>query len=350
MLKETLPFVDLRGKTPVDLLRAYPDKSRAIIDAVRKMYGIFSYAGSAVLMPLADWRSKKLLIRGRSPYLHEVETMADVLDRRGIFFLNMCYEWACTSGAWRHDDGVSMLRVLDWPFPNLGRHAIVTCQQGPAGIYYNVTWPGMSGVYNGMAPGRFCIAINQAPMRGHKLTFAGDWLKNRLDSSQGKGIPPSHLVRMVFETATDYAQAKAVLQKTPLAVPAIFIVSGLYPGEGCVIERLENAAEVRELSAGIQVCTSNHFNTHFAKVGESWWPREIDSAGRYRQALTIGSHDLEQPNFEWLHAPIINANTRLALVCNAATGTFMVQGFEGPATVTNLFKLPPLAYESAQAI
>ncbi|MGE0754642.1 MAG: hypothetical protein AB7L92_05730 [Alphaproteobacteria bacterium] len=350
MLKETIPFVDLRGKTPVDLLRSYPDKARAIIDGVRRMYGAASYVGSALIMPYADWRSKKLLLRGRSPYVHEVETIADILELRGIYALNMCYEWACTSGVWRHDEAVSMLRVLDWPFPLLGKHTVVTCQQGIAGVFYNVTWPGMSGIYNAMAPGRFCAAINQAPMRKHKRGFALDWVSNRFEASQGKGMPPSHLLRMVFETAPDYAHAKSMLEKTPLAVPAIFVLSGMIPGEGCVIERLESAYETRKLVAGLHVCTTNHFNGSFSKVGDGWWPREIDSAGRYRQAVTIGAHDLEQPDFDWLHAPVINANTRLAIVCNAATGTFMVQGYEGPAVVTNLFKLPPLGYETSQAV
>ena len=179
MLKETIPFVDLRGRTPVDLLRSYPDKAGDIVDAVRGIYGVFSHVGSAILLPFVDRRSKNILMRSRSPYLHEVETMADILDRRGIFFLNMCYEWACTTGVYRHDETVSMLRVLDWPFPHLGKHAIVTCQQGPGGVFYNVTWPGMSGVFNGMAPGRFSAAINQAPMRRHKRSHAGDWFKNR---------------------------------------------------------------------------------------------------------------------------------------------------------------------------
>lgn len=350
MLKHTIPFVDLRGKTPPDLLRSYPDKARGIIDGVRRMYGTASYLASLVLMPLADWRSRQILIRSRSPYLHEVETMAGIMGTSGMFALNMCYEWACTSGAWRQDEGVAMLRVLDWPFPKLGEHAVVTCQQGNAGIFYNVTWPGMSGVYNGMAPGRFAAAINQAPMRKYGRTFAGDWFTNRLEASEGKGIPPSHLLRMVFEMAADYEHAKAMLTKTPLAVPAIFILTGIHPGEGCVIERLETTCEIIELSAGMQVCSANHFNSSFAGAKAGWWPREIDSAGRYRQAVTIGSHDLEQPDFDWLQAPVINANTRLAMLCNAATGAFMVKGYEGSVVVTNLFSLPPLAYESKEAI
>ena len=37
-----------------------------------------------------------------------------------------------------------------------------------------------AAVLTAMAPGRFCAAIHQAPMRRHGLTLPGDWLKNRL--------------------------------------------------------------------------------------------------------------------------------------------------------------------------
>lgn len=350
MLRQSIPFVDLRGKTPVDLLRSYPDKARQLIQAARRTYGALSYIPSIVGMPLGDISSKYLMKKNMNPYLHEVETMAGVVGVSGLYALNMCFEWGCTTGAYRNSENVAMLRTLDWPFPKLGEHIMIVLQQGKAGDFYNITWPGLSGMFTGMAAGRFSAAINQAPMRKHNLTFAGDWVKNRIVAGQGVGIPASHLLRIVFETARTYEEAKAILIKTPIAVPAIFTLTGIQLGEGCVIERLENAAEVRELSAGMSVCTSNHFNTAFAQFGKGWWPREIDSAGRYRQAITFGGHDLEQPNFDWLLAPIINANTRLAVVADASTGHLMVQGYEGPVAVTNLFNLPPTDYEHRQAI
>ncbi len=348
MLRQSIPFVDLRGKTPVDLLRSYPDKARNLIAAVRQMYGTASYVSSMVALPFGDIRSKRILKRNLNPYLHEIETMADIVGVPGIYALNICYEWGCTSGVYRSSEGVAMLRVLDWPFPKLGEHAMVVYQEGAAGGFYNVTWPGMAGVFNAMAPGRFSAAINQAPMRKHNLTYVGDWLKNRVVAGQGLGMPPSHLLRAVFENATSYDEAKSMLIKTPIAVPAIFTLAGTELGQGCVIERLETAAEVMEISAGLNLCTTNHFNSTFAGFGIGWRPREIDSAGRYRQAITFGGHDLEQPDFAWLQAPIINVNTRLAMVLDAASGRLMVQGYEGPVAVTNLFNLPMYEYVSEQ--
>ena len=50
-------------------------------------------------------------------------------------------------------------------------------------------------------------------------------------------VPAMHLLRQVFETAPDYASARAALETTPLANAALFTLVGLAPGETCVIER-----------------------------------------------------------------------------------------------------------------
>src|SRR5690606_11697145 len=120
MLKVTIPFVDLRGKSPIDLLRSYPDKARAVIDGARDMYGKPSRVLSTLVLPLANRSSHAWLKRTRNPYLHEIESMSDILETSGVIALNLSYEWGCTTGAWRTGENVSMLRTLDWPFPGLG--------------------------------------------------------------------------------------------------------------------------------------------------------------------------------------------------------------------------------------
>jgi len=350
MLKTPIPFVDLRGKTPIDLLRSYPDRAQALIKAARRTYGMFSYAASALALPLADRRSHAWLKRSCNPYLYEIESFAEILRQPGVYALNLSYEWGCTSGAYPTDETVSLLRVLDWPFPELGRQAMVVLQKGRAGEFYNITWPATSGVYTGMAPGRFSAALNQAPMREHKLTYAGDWLKNRLLVRQELGLPPAHLLRQVFEQADSYKTAREILAKTPLAMPTIYILAGTQPGEGCIIERLEHEAEITELGAAKQVSASNHFNSRLAATGKGWRPRAQDSQGRYRQSCSIHGHDVEQGHFDWLQNPIINQFTRLAVTADASTGRLMAQGFEGMARVTELFQAPQLLREERKVI
>jgi len=341
MLKTSIPFVDLRGKTPIDLLRAYPDKAHALVDAACATYGIWSKLGAKIALPFTDRSSHAWLKRTRNPYLYEIETFAEILGVRGIYTFNIAYEWACTSGVYRDEDRVPMLRVLDWPFPGLGKHVMVVQQKAKAGEFYNVTWPGVSGVFTAMAPGRFSAALNEAPMRMHGLGCAGDWAKNRLLARANSGLPAAHLLRQVFEQADSYETARAMLMRTSITTPAIYILSGTRPGQGCVIERLENTAEVIELAAGQHVSAANHFNsTRLSATGKGWRPREIDSLGRFQQSGNFHGYDLQAPDFNWLHGPVINPLTRLCVIADAATSRLMVQGFEGMTQATDVFSLP----------
>lgn len=340
MLKSNIPLVDLRGKTLIDLLRMFPDTASALLAQTRRTYGLASHAAAAMMLPYADKKSKKWLQRTANPYLHEIETASDLLGKPGVYTFNLAYEWGCTSGAYATGEQVQLLRVLDWPFPSLGRHMVVALQSSLAGDYYNITWPSLSGIYQGMAPGRFAASINQAPMRMHKLGFIGDWFKNRLITNHAKGLPPSHLLRIVFESARNYEEAKRMLCNTPLAMPAIYTLTGTKYGEGCIIERLEDEAAIQELSAAPHVTCSNQFHSHFSEIG-GWRPREVDSAGRYRQSMEINASDLNHPNFEWMRAPIINQNTRLVMKADAIAGSLQLQGYEGNNAITNVLDISP---------
>lgn len=349
MLKTTIPFVDLRGKTLIDLARTYPDRVSALIKASVGTYGTVSKLAGMALLPLADRRSHGWLSRTANPYLYEIESFADIVEKPGVVALNLSYEWGCTGGAYRTGETISMLRVLDWPFPSLGREAMIVLQSSKAGDFYNITWPGVSGVFTGMAPGRFCAALHQAPSRMHGLGFAGDWLKNKMLAAKEPGLPPSHLLRQVFEQAKTYEEARKMLCEGRLAVPAIFVLTGTRLGEGCVIERLENTAEVQEMGARQQLPAANHFTSSLTMVG-GWRPREIDSAGRYRQADEILGHETEVAHFDWLRAPIISERTRLCVVADAASRRLMVQGFEGPMAATEIYNLPQEHYARKEAV
>jgi hypothetical protein len=59
-------------------------------------------------------------------------------------------------------------------------------------------------------------------------------------------MPALHLLRRVFETARDYAEARALLERTPIAAPAIFTLVGLTADETCVVERDTEAFATRD--------------------------------------------------------------------------------------------------------
>jgi hypothetical protein len=326
----SIPYVDIRDGGPVDLLARYRASAHALVEAASGTYGALGRAASLAALPLGDRASERWLARNRNPYLDEIRAMAGVLGRSGVYFLNVCFEWGCTGGVWDTQEGPLMRRVLDWPFPALGEHLVVTHQKGDAGDFLNATWPGMSGIYQASAPGRFAAAINQAPARMHGLGFAGDWLQSRLLTEKSTALPPAHLLRQVFETAPDYDSAKHLLCETSLAVPAIFILAGRRAGEGCVIERTETDFVARAMEDG-RVCAANHF------VGrqDGWRARPIDSPGRLACALGLAAGE----DVVWFAAPIANANSRLAMTASPANGALSLVGTNGAVAVTEMLRL-----------
>ena len=51
---------------------------------------------------------------------------------RGGWFMNMSYEWGCTTGvaAEPGGQGMRLLRTLDWPFHGMGREVVVAVTNG----------------------------------------------------------------------------------------------------------------------------------------------------------------------------------------------------------------------------
>ncbi len=330
-----IPYADIRGYTPLELLFLYRGRAHALVEAAAKTFGKPSCMASAVLMPLADRASRRWLEKSHNPYLTEIAGAAATLGIPGVYVLNICFEWGCTSGVWNEHDNPVMRRVLDWPFPSLGENLVVAHQKGPAGDFYNITWPGFSGVLQAIAPGRFAVAINQAPMRRRGTGLVGDWALGRVAVGRNFALPPSHLLRRVFETAKDFKAAENMLCHMPLAVPAIFTLSGIRGSEGCIIERTENAFAVRAMD-GCNVCASNHFESHLSYAGRGWRARPINSQGRLACARTLGGATAD---FSWFIPPIANVNSRLAMVANAGSGLLSVMGTFGGQPVTEIFHL-----------
>lgn len=332
-----IPLIDIRHETPLALVRERTDSTRQLIEASRDSFGIASRVVSYAALPFGDYFSKDWLERTGNPYLREIEEASSLLGQSGVYALNLCYEWGCTSGAYQKEDGVALARVLDWVFPALAENTIVAHQAGPAGDFYNVTWPGVIGALTGMAKGRFAVALNQAPMRKHRTGPVIDWAINRFVMMRATGLPPMHLLRLVLETARSYDEAKEMLARTPVALPVIYTLTGIKDGQGCVIERTETDACIRTLDQG-RACTANHFVSALKDKGAGWRPRPIDSRGRLAQSLSLPVEHINK-DFAWLKPPILNTHTRVAVYANAATGELAVRGFHGNTPLTNIFKL-----------
>jgi hypothetical protein len=287
------------------------------------------------LVPALDSLTRRWLRRTSTPYLAEIEGIATTLGFPGVWFLNGSYEWGCTTHA--RDAGTPwLLRTLDWPFPGLGRHLEIARMAGPAGEFYNATWPGFVGVMTAMAPGRFSASINQAPLwrrTRHPWLRLYDVAANAVSTWSIRHVPPDHLLRHVFETCTSYADAKARLETTPIARPVIFTLAGTRPGERCVIERTEEGFSTRTEQTGAANDWLEPVEPWEARVGGDllfncdYLGARANSRDR-REALAAWSGSPEGASFAWVVPPVLNKFTRLAAEMCAAQGIMRLVGYE----------------------
>ena len=286
-------------------------------------------------LPLIDVVTRRWLCRSSSNYTAEIGAIAGRLDFPGIWFLNGCYQWACTARAAEQDGVPWLARTLDWPFPGLGRYARVARMRGSAGEFENVTWPGYVGVLTASAPGRFAASANQAPMqrrtRGRWLR-AYDVVLNALRTSRVRFTPPDHLLRDVFETCADYAAAKNRLETTPVARPVIYTLVGCRPGERCVIERTET-----DFTTHAESTAASNDWLQCRRGWEARIPAELfftrsaaDAAenSRTRREQLLDWRGRFDGTFAWLVSPVLNSQTRLAVEMCPAAGVLHVAGYE----------------------
>jgi hypothetical protein len=272
------------------------------------------------VLAFLDRRSRQWVERNDSPYVPEIEHIAERLPGAGVHALNLSFEWACTTAA----VGPVMMRALDWRLNGMGQEVVVARHRSPAGPWLNVTWPGFVGVLTALAPGRFAAALNQAPLRHRTFVLPIDWLIDRIKVNGTQAIPPAHLLRLVFETCSNFDEALEVLRDTPIALPCSFAIAGA-DGDACVIERQEESAFVFD---GNEVMANHWLNSQWRR-GRA---RGIDSEGRWRALRGwIKQTDMGQ-GFGWLRPPVLNRLTRLAATMNAANGALSVIGLGGKGT------------------
>ncbi len=319
-----IPLLDIGREGPIALAESAAERLALLVAGARRHYG-------NVTLRLGDRATHQWLLRNGNPYRHEIAAIAARFPMPGAIVLNLSYEWSCTAGVGPDPagHGMRMLRTLDWPLKGLGASLVVARYETEAGDYYSATWPGFVGVLTAMAPGRFCAAINQPPARRISGRCWFDWAIHRRGVWRQSALPPSHLLRAVFDECRTYAEAKARLIETPLCIPAFFTLAGA-DGEGCVIERQETRAAVHEAPMSI----SNHW---LSLPISGYHDRGTDSVGR--RALMEACRDTAPDDFSWVVPPILNTRTHASIIANADRPQLLVQGWEGAQPVTAVFDL-----------
>jgi hypothetical protein len=316
-----IPVLEVGADFPEATLRAEPARAHALLDAATQ--GV-----PAAALKVLDRISRRWLAKAHNAHLAEIDAVAAALGRPGAYFLSVNYEWGCTVGVkpCPEQRSARLVRVLDWRTRGLGRYLLAAKVMGAAGSFVTLTWPGYTGVIQGVARGRFAAAVNQAPMERSGGLFALDWAVNRARVWRSKDLTAAYLLRVVFETARSYAEARAMLIAQSIAAPAIYSLAGLSSRETCIIERREAAAWVHDGPAA----AANHWQA----PGWRGRARGQDSGERAHLMQAVRS-DFD-PDFPWLKPPLLNDCTRLVMVADAAEGRLLAQGYEaaGAATAT----------------
>ena len=181
--------------------------------------------------------------------------------------------------------------------------------------------------------------MNQAPLR--RRTRApwmrpADMALNAVLTWRIRSAPPDHLLREVFETCRNFADARRRLERTPIARPVIFTLAGCEPGERCVIERTEDGFTTR---------------TDNTSAANDWWQstwpwearvssavlltRTYDEAAANsrlrRETLAAWTSSFGCAGFAWVTPPVLNPFTRMAVEMCPANGTLRVAGYEKDA-------------------
>ncbi len=320
-----VPIIDAGGRGALGLALHDPARAARLRDVALATHPALALFGRAL-----NTRSRRLLAGAGNPYRDELEAVAGVIGPRGVFVLNMVYEWGCSTacGPDLRGTGNAMLRVLDWPMRGIGPFSVIGRFTGPAGAFAAVTWPGFAGVLTGMAPGRFSAAINQPPAAAPSGVGAIDAVLTRLQLAGRSAWPASHLLRHVFEHAHDFAHALRMLcdPRYTLATPALFIVSGRQPHEAAVVEaagRVRRVAPEYAAGAGTVGCANMWLSRDLGGRPRAYAtdPRETASDNnRRRRALAIDALGHRRMGFADLPSPVLNPSTLQIVRCNAALG------------------------------
>jgi hypothetical protein len=293
-------------------------------------------SASRTYTPIGLWTADRLTrtwaARAAGGYSAAVRAVDVEMGHPGAFLLNHSYEWGCTSAALADPlhGGNTLLRTLDWPFDGLGRALVVNRWDGGCGPCLGVTWPGLVGVLTGLAPGRFAAAINQPPLPLPGWGKAAGWVAARVRVAGSSAPSPTHVLREAFDRCRTFAEAKALIEGAPLCLPAIFTLAGPGPGEAVVIERTRSEAFLPPVPVA-----ANHWTGALAPEGR---PRNASSLDRHAAMRGVAAR---RPDWAlgWLLPPIVQPDTRVAVMANPSSGRLLVQGWEREGPVTAILEV-----------
>ena len=151
----------------------------------------------------------------------------------------------CTAFAVATSTGTLHARNLDWWTEDrlLNAGTVVVEFRGAGGRdFLAIGWPGLSGVFSAVAPGRFAVTLN-AVLSTEPAQLA---------------TPVVFLLREVLETAASYDEAADRLCRTPIPCDCLLLLSGPQPEQQQVIERTPARHATRQGDGVVWVTNDYH--------------------------------------------------------------------------------------------
>ena len=221
----------------------------------------------------------------------------------------------CTAFAADTADGVLHARNLDWWTSSaiLSRYTLA-CNfvGGAAGEFTTIGWPGFTGAFSGVAPGRFAVTLNAV-------------------LSLEPAVPAMPVVltlRSVLEEARSFDEALSVLSAASLPSDSLLLLTGTRAGEHAVIERTPSRCAVRRGQRGF-TCVTNDYRQINVNAERPLSEVLATSCGRLKriEALLSGAMPRTPEDcFQYLSDPAVMMRiTVQQMVFHAATGQYWIR-------------------------
>jgi acid ceramidase len=294
-------------------LGPHADSLRRLVEAY-----VAGFAPTPKWSELLEHYATEYLTDEQRAELHGIAALADVSWDR-LLLANLSYDalktaaFLCTAFAVDTPEGPVHARNLDWfPAGGLLRDCTTVfdlCHGGEVRCSL-VGWPGCTGAFTGIAPGRFSVSLNSAH-----------------SSDPVELAPPVVLLlRGLLENAT-YDEAVLVLSTAAMPCDCLLLVVGTRPGQMCVIERTPRRVAVRRPHRQSHLIATNDYRSLRTESRDNGPPHLLASAcGRYDRVSGLLYQDPARDPFSVLADPQVRMDITVQhVVMCPATGRLQVR-------------------------
>lgn len=194
-----------------DVVKEHKLKISCVVGKIRPLYTPYLYFFS---LGLYVYKASGGIVY----YEKEIEEIAKILDMsfNECLLMQLTYEFctACTSAVVASDFGHVFIRTMDWDLPELKDITIkIRVVSGDRDIFDAITWAGFVGIFTGIRPGKYAIALNYRRSANPSL------LDNMLSIFKGY-YPNSFFIRDLLTNDDTPDRIKEVM----LVAPAYYTV------------------------------------------------------------------------------------------------------------------------------